>query len=170
MSFTSYCLGFATCFCLSATTARAQVITDTVQANAARDTLFHQATVLRTQAQQTTQSFTTNLKGLIQRRYIVKGRSEELPTNSANTVTLSKAARSVKWRHTTIYWYNGAVEERFKLIQAGRTVMREKRLNGAVTWLQLQPLLYKKSHSGYYLKEGYLMLDGKSYILPQGIQ
>ncbi|QNE41193.1 hypothetical protein F1C16_17330 [Hymenobacter sp. NBH84] len=170
MSFTRYCLGVTVGLLFSAGTAQAQLITDLPQATAARDTLFQQADMLRERVQQTTPKFTTSRKGLAQQRHVVKGRTVELTSNIASTTPLSVAAKSSKWRHRTIHWYNGTTEERFKLKQAGRTVLREKRINGVVTWLQLQPLLYKKSHSGSYLREGYLVLDGKFYLLPKASQ
>lgn len=170
MSFTRYCIGAAAGFFLSVGTTQAQLITDPTQATAARDTLFQQADMLRALAQQTTPKFTTNQKGLAQRRHVVKGRSSELTSNTSSTAPLSTAAKSSKWNHRTIYWYNGDIEERFKLKQAGRTVLREQRINGVVTWLKMEPLLYRKSHSGTYLKEGYLTLDGKFYLLPEDTQ
>ncbi|UOR04826.1 hypothetical protein MUN82_18020 [Hymenobacter aerilatus] len=167
---TRYYLSAAVGLFLFAGSAQAQLITDSVQATAARDTLFHHADMLRAVAQQNTPKFTTNRKGLAQRRHVVKGRSAELTSNTTNTVPLSNSAKSSKWSHRTIYWYSGNTEERFKLKQAGRTVLREQRINGVVTWLQLQPLLYRKSHAGSYLKEGYVVLDGKPYRLAEATQ
>jgi len=177
MSF-RYCLGLAVGFCLSTSAAHAQLITDTAQVNAARDTLFRQATTLRLQAQQRAYGIKNNLHGTGQRRHVIRGYVLGTPPNMSAVDKPSKPVPVAHWRHVTIYGYAGTVEERFKLVQNGTPLLREKRLNGAVTWLQIRPLALDavrptsaaKRHTGFYVREGYMSLDGKQYAFPRPLQ
>lgn len=171
MPFTRYCLGVAVGLFLSASTAQAQLISDPTQATAARDTLFQQATQLQQQATLNSATFKPTIKRA-GRRHVLKGASPKV--KRAMSSDISEAESLWSWRHTTIRRRTGVVEERYQVRQANQILLNERRLNGTVTWLKVsipkspttKTNIYKPRHKGLYMREGYLVFDGKNYVLP----
>lgn len=162
---------------LFASSVQAQLITDPARATAARDTLLQQAAQLRLRAEQTSAFFTTNAHARSRRRMVVMGISRQnsgtLPTTN---VRQSQWGRdNTTWRHVTRYRRDGRVLERYRLTMGYQTVLKERRLNGAVIWLSI-PVAYSKvmgtaiRHRGLFLRTGYLTLDNSEYALPRSWQ
>lgn len=155
-----------------ATSSHAQLITDATRATAARDTLFQQAHLLHQEAEQLASTFKPKIKRA-GRRHVTRGYASKMAAADP-TVSRSKSANVVTvWRQTTIHRRNGAVEERYELRKNGQVALRERHLNGALTYLRVYPhprvvlsgTIYP-NHAGIYLAEGFLQLDQDRYLLP----
>ncbi|WP_201978302.1 hypothetical protein [Hymenobacter rubidus] len=172
-----YRLGALLALGLLAAPAHAQLITDPARATAARDTLLHQAALLRERAVQTSAFFTTNVRGDNRRRVVVQGKSafKSAPPAPTSVRQAQWAPDNIAWRHITRYRRNGRVQERFRITMDGKTLLKEHRLNGAVQWLYI-PVAYSSAiglavhHRGFYLLTGYVLLDKEQYALPKPMQ
>lgn len=146
--------------------AHAQLITDPLLALAARDTLLHQATQLRQQAQAQSSFFTTNARTQRRRRQVVRGVTEVAGKAGATSTT------RLLWRQVTRYRRNGRVQEHYTLRAYNKIILDEYRLNGRTVWLSTPSLVpgsgsLTPRHVGLYLQAGYVLLDRKEYALPQ---
>ena len=172
-----YRLGYLLALVLLAAPAHAQIITDPARATAARDTLLRQAEHLRQRAGQASIFFTTNARSRNKRRVVVQGivRFQSAPSAPAIVRQNQWAPDSTTWRHVTRYRRNGRVQEKFQIIMAHHTLLKESRLNGSVVWLSI-PVAYSKAmnlvvrHRGLYLRTGYVLLDKDEYMLPKSMQ
>ncbi|MBX0291907.1 hypothetical protein K3G63_15750 [Hymenobacter sp. HSC-4F20] len=137
----------------------AQIITDPARAVAARDSLLNFAGETKLAIQQQSAHFKAKTSHLGARRHVVEG-------------FLPGASGRFHWKHKTIQRRNGAVVERYIALQQGRQVLRERRLNGVITYLQLQLPLptaasnIPRGHMGMYMREGYLRWNKNQYVLP----
>lgn len=160
-------IALLTCL-LSATAVQAQIITDPVQATAARDTLLHTADSFWQFVQQHSPTLHTNTQTGFRRRVVVTGR---LLANNASAAEQSP----LKWRQVTRYRRNGRVQQRCQISYDGRFFLQQERLNGQTIWLLLnQPLANTQGkvprHLGRYLADGFVTLDKKQYALPRSEQ
>ena len=159
---------------LLATSARAQLITDPTRATAARDTLLHQADQLKLRAEHTSAFFNTNARARSRRHVVVTGISRQSSGTLPNAGVRQNqwAPDNVAWRHVTRYRRNGRVEERYRLTMGNKLLLKERRLNGAITWLSI-PVAYSNvmgtaiRHRGLYLRTGYVILDKEQYAFPK---
>lgn len=173
-----YHVAFLLGLCLLASIpAPAQVITDPVRAAAARDTLLREAERLRLGVAQLTQPFLTNAQTHYRKRVVVVGLINPalVPVGQRSPGPLPPGSPVVRWRHVTRYRRNGRVQEWYRLTVNGNNIVRERRLNGAVTWLVI-PAAYSQvagtpmRHRGFYLRSGYVRLDNDLFALPQPLQ
>lgn len=152
---------------LTATAAKAQIITDPAQALAARDTLLQQATQLRQQVQAQSAFFTTNNGQTPHlRRQVVRG-VVDVAAKAGTTTTMQ-----LRWRQMTRYRRNGRVQEYFLVKTNSKLIMDERRLNGHTLRLALFSQVpgsgsLTPRHLGRYLESGYVVLDRKQYALPR---
>ena len=151
---------------LTATVAKAQVITDPVQAFAARDTLLVQATQLRQQVQAQSAFFTTNGSTQRLRRQRMRGVIEV--ADKAGTTTTTR----LHWRQVTRYRRNGRVQEHFLVKTNSKLIMDEYRLNDRTLRLTIFSQVpgsgsLTPRHLGRYWQSGYVVLDRKQYALPR---
>jgi hypothetical protein len=165
-------------FC--AASAQAQFITDPARATAARDTILHEALLLRQRAEQTTRVFATNARGHSRKQVVVSGTVDPTLVATAPASAQAQAQAQavpprIKWMHFTRYRRNGRVQERFRIWLNGNILLDERRLNGAVLWLSI-PAQYRDAmglrmrHRGLYLRMGYLLYDKEVYVLPPPLQ
>ncbi len=160
---------------LCAASAQAQFITDPARATAARDTILHEALLLRQRAEQTTRVFVTNARRR-QKRIVISGTVDPalLAPTSTSGPTRPVPPR-IRWQHVTHYRRNGRVQERFRIWLSSNIVLDERRLNGTVLWLSV-PAQYSAAmglplrHRGFYLRTGYLLYDKDVYVLPPPVQ
>ena len=164
--------------CLLVTSAaHAQLITDPIRAVAARDTLLREAEGLQRGVAQVTLPFITNARAHYRKRVVVVGlvNPSLMPASKINPGQPAAGAPVIRWRHVTHYRRNGRVQESYRLTVNGNDILRERRLNGTVTWLTI-PAAYsqvagiKMRHRGLYLRSGYVRLDNEDFTLPQRLQ
>ena len=172
-----YHFAFLLSLCLLASvTAQAQLITDPGRAAAARDTLLREAERVRLGVAQVS-NLTANARVNYRKRVVVAGLYNPalLPADQRKPGPLYPGSPVVRWRHVTRYRRNGRVQEQYRLTVNGNNIMRERRLNGVVTWLVI-PAAYSQvagtpmRHRGFYLRSGYVRLDNDLFALPQPLQ
>jgi hypothetical protein len=158
---------------LTSTAVKAQLIADPVRASAARDTLLREAEQLQRGVAEASASFTTNARGHYRKRVVVIGLARPaLVPSKGNPGQPQPVTPVIRWRHVTHYRRNGRVQERYRISVNGNDVLRERRLNGTVTWLTI-PAAYSQvagtvmRHRGLYLRSGYVRLDNQEFNLVQ---
>ncbi|QIL76461.1 hypothetical protein [Hymenobacter sp. HDW8] len=161
--------------------AQAQVINDPLIAAAARDSLLQQADAIRQQIAKNAGRFTVSAPRTATARHVVRGyyfTSGILPTNSSGSPAKSSGtvfkAGQLAWKHVTKTYLSGATNERYTgYANNGLVVLRERRHNGSVTWLNLNattPLEGQKAKAvstGTYTCEGYVRWGRKLYLAPR---
>lgn len=171
-----YFLGCLLAFLLLTTATQAQLITDPIRGTAARETLLREAERLQFGVAQVTLPFITNTRAHYRKRVVVVGKVNNflLSSGKINRGQPVPVPPSVWWRHVTRYRRNGRVQESYRLMVSGNDVLRERRLNGTVTWSI--PAAYSQvagvmiRHRSPYLQSGYVRLDNEEFALPQPLQ
>ncbi|WP_143434705.1 hypothetical protein [Hymenobacter roseosalivarius] len=141
--------------------ASAQIITDSIAATAARDSLLRIANNAR--------RFAVSAPRTAMCRHVVRG---------YYTMPNGTASRGQKaWEQVTKTYLSGATNERYTgYTENGLIVLRERRHNGSITWLKLLPYQVVNgqnaarpggSTSGDYTREGYVRWGPKLYLVPR---
>ena len=162
---------------LTTTAVQAQLITDPIRAAAARDTLLREAEQLKRGVAGASASFITNALAHPRKRVVVVGLVNPtlVPSGKESPGLPPRVPPVVRWRHVTHYRRNGRVQERYRISVNGNDILRERRLNGIVTWLTI-PTTYSQvagtvmRHRGLYLRSGYVRLDNQTFNLVPSLQ
>ncbi len=160
------------------------IIADPARSAAARDTLLRQAAQIRQRATEGSPVFVTNASIRPRRRVVVSGevRPPAAPPATGPYVTgqsligqsltgrpLQWVPGTLTWKHVTCYRRNGRVQEKFLLRLDNTNLLRQRWLNGAVTWLSMPVSQAIRGlpirHKGLYLLTGYVRLDNEEYFL-----
>ncbi|SEU01808.1 hypothetical protein [Hymenobacter actinosclerus] len=145
--------------------ASAQVVTDGPRATAARDSLLQAATSFRARLEAQTGRIKTQAPRAGKRRQLLTGYAAE-------------DAKRPLWQIKRIFFFNGNIEEVFTAYTYGTTSMRQRTVNGQLTYLRLDYSTGKLAGAataqaveyGEYLPANYLRWKKTQYLLPTTIK